>query len=553
MKLQKRPLVSRVPLFALPLLLAGVPAYGAPPDAGQILEGQRPPPVLPPSAAPATRIEEQAVASLPDGVRITVKALHVSGQSVFPEAELLALVNDGIGKELSLAELGQLAARITHHYRQRGYLVARAYLPAQEIRDGRVEIAILEGRLDKVEVSNPAGLADSALAPLAVLPTGQPLHGDSLQQSLLTLADLPGVEVKSTLKPGASIGTSDLLVEVTPGKAVTGSLDFDTYGNRYSGAYRLGGSLYFNNPLKRGDQVSLRAQTSGAGLAYGLVGYQLPLGSHGTRIGAAWSEMRYRLGEDFTRLDADGEASVGSVHMSHPFVRSRALNLYGQARYEAKRLVDRVGLTAVQTDKALDNWTLGINGNSTDAFGGGGSNTFALSYTAGNLGLDATSQTIDAGTAQSQGRFAKTSVSLQRTQRLTDTTSLYLSWTGQWADKNLDSAEKFVLGGIYGVRAYPQGEANGDEGQLATLELRWRANDRWQLQGFYDGGRVTINRNPWLAENNARHLSGASVGATFTSGKTSVNLLAAWRVGSGSPTSDADRTPRVWLQAVHYF
>jgi hemolysin activation/secretion protein len=553
MKHQKRSLALNAHFLALPLLLAGAPVFAAPPDAGRMLEEVRPAPALPPSAVPATRIEEQTPISLPDGVRITVKGLRISGQTAFSEAELLALVKDAVGKELSLAELNQLAARITGHYRKRGYLVARAYLPAQDIRDGQVEIAILEGRLGKVEINNSAALADSALAPVSALATDKPLRKNELEGSLLSLADIPGVEVKSTLKPGESIGTSDLLVEVAPGKAVTGALDFDTYGNRYTGDYRYGGSVYFNNPLNRGDQVSLRAQTSGNGLAYGLAGYQLPVGSHGTRIGAAWSEMRYKLGKDFSALDASGDAGVGSVHVLHPFVRSRVLNLYGQVRFETKKLVDRVGITATQTSKTLDNWTVGFNGDRTDAFGGGGTNSFALSYTSGKLGLDATSQAIDAATAQSNGRFGKTGLSFQRLQKLTDATSFYFSCTGQWADKNLDSAEKFTLGGAYGVRAYPQGEATGDEGQLVTAELRWRANDSWQLAGFYDDGQVTINRNPWVAGNNARHLSGAGVGATFNSGKVSVNLLAAWRVGTGSPTSDVDRTPRAWLQAVRYF
>lgn len=539
--------------LALTLLLAGAPVFAAPPDAGRMLEELRPVLVPPRIEAPVTRIEEPAATSLPDGMRVTVKGLRISGQSVFPEAELLALVHDGIGKELSLAELNQLAARITRYYRQRGYLVARAYLPAQDIRDGRVEIAVLEGRLGKVKVNDTTGLAGSALAPVSALPTDKPLRKDELEGSLLTLADLRGVEVKSTLKPGESIGTTDLLVEVAPGKAVTGALDFDTYGNRYTGEYRLGGSLYFNNPLNRGDQVSLRAQTSGNGLAYGLAGYQLPVGSHGTRIGAAWSEMRYKLGKDFASLDAGGDAGVGSVHVLHPFVRSRVLNLYGQARYETKKLVDRVGITATQTDKTLDNWTVGINGDRTDGFGGGGTNSFALSYTSGKLGLDATSLAIDVATAQSNGRFGKTGASFQRLQRLTGATTFYFSYAGQWADKNLDSAEKFTLGGVTGVRAYPQGEATGDEGQLVTAELRWRANDSWQLTGFYDDGQMNTNRNPWIAGNNARHLSGAGVGATFNTGKVSVNMSVAWRTGTGSPTSDTDRAPRAWLQAVRYF
>lgn len=553
MNSQKRSPVLNARLLAVPLLLLGAPVYAAPPDAGSMLEEIRPAPALPRTEAPAPRIDEQTVANLPNGMRVMVKGLRISGQIVFTEAELMTLVSDGIGKELSLAELNQLAARITQHYRQHGYLVARAYLPAQDIRDGQVNIAILEGHLGKVEIVNAAGLSDSALAPVAALPTGQPLQGNSLEGGLLSLSDLPGVEVKSTLKPGESIGTSDLLVEVSPGKAVTGSVDFDTYGNRYSGDMRIGGSLYFNNPLKLGDQVSLRAQTSGSGLDYGLIGYQLPLGSHGTRVGATWSEMRYLLGKEYGGLDANGEAGVGSVHVQHPFVRSRGLNLYGQARYESKRLVDRVGLFATQIDKTLDNLTLSVSGDRTDAFGRGGVSSFSLSYTSGDLALDAISMALDAATAQSQGSFGKTEFSFQRLQRLTDAASFYFSYAGQWADKNLNSSEKFTLGGAYSVRAYPQGEANGDEGQLATAELRWRAGDNWQFKGFYDEGNVSINRNPWLAALNERRLSGAGVGATFSADQMRVDLLVAWKIGTGVPTSDVDRSPRAWLQAVRYF
>ena len=548
---------SLTTILALSVLFAGMPAFAAPPDAGRLLEEVRPAPALPQPKVPATRVEEQAPASAPDGIRFAVKGVHISGQSVFTEAELLVLVSDSVGKELSMDDLNKLAERITLHYRQRGYLMARAYLPAQEIRDGQVEIAVLEGRLGKVEVNNTAGLASSVLAQVSSLPPGKPLRVNELEGSLLTLADIPGVEVKSTLRPGEAIGTSDLLVEVAPGKEVNGSIDFDTYGNRYVGANRIGASLYFNNPLKRGDQLSIRLQTSGEGLDYSHAGYQLPVGNAGTRIGVAWSEMSYRLGREFAALATNGEASVGSVHAQHPLLRRRALNLYGQARFETKRLTDRIGISATQMDKALDNWTAGFNGNNADGLGwgggSGGSNSFALSYTKGNLGLDAVSLVIDGATAQSSGRFGKISGSFQRLQRLPGAASLYFSFAGQRADKNLDSAEKFSLGGIYGVRAYPQGEANGDEGQLLTAELRWRANDAWQFKGFYDDGRTKINRKPWVAGNNDRHLTGVGMGAVYDTGKVSTSLLAAWRAGTGSPTSDTDRKPRIWFQAVKYF
>jgi hypothetical protein len=71
--------------------------------------------------------------------------------------------------------------------------------------------------------------------------------------------------------------------------------------------------------------------------------------------------------------------------------------------------------------------------------------------------------------------------------------------SGQTASKNLDSSEKFSLGGINGVRAYPQGEASGDEGYRGTVELRHNVMPNVQATVFYDWGKVTINRNPFGA------------------------------------------------------
>jgi hemolysin activation/secretion protein len=64
----------------------------------------------------------------------------------------LPLLKDFVGKELSPDDLQRAADVITRHYRDRGYFVARAYVPAQDIRDGIVEITVLEGRLDRVSV-----------------------------------------------------------------------------------------------------------------------------------------------------------------------------------------------------------------------------------------------------------------------------------------------------------------------------------------------------------------------------------------------------------------
>jgi Hemolysin activation/secretion protein len=142
-------------------------------------------------------------------------------------------------------------------------------------------------------------------------------------------------------------------------------------------------------------------------------------------------------------------------------------------------------------------------------------------------------------------------------QRLTDNNHLYLSFSGQRANKNLDSSEKFSLGGAYGVRAYPQGEGIGDEGYLAILELRHKLSGWAQCILFYDTGSVTINHSPFgPAAPNTRNLSGAGFGANVMLVGLQIKASLAWRTGGGQPTSipaGAVNTPNFWLQVGKVF
>ncbi|MHB8148586.1 MAG: POTRA domain-containing protein, partial [Desulfobulbia bacterium] len=146
--------------------LAALSAHAAPvaPDAGQtIRELQTQPELNAPKTTPPLRLEENVTRrdSAQGDVRIAVNGIHVSGSSAFTAAELEALVADLIGGEHTLAELYQGAARITAYYRERGYIIARAYLPAQEIQDGVVVIAVVEGRIGEQQINNQSRLSDA--------------------------------------------------------------------------------------------------------------------------------------------------------------------------------------------------------------------------------------------------------------------------------------------------------------------------------------------------------------------------------------------------------
>lgn len=550
------------PVFTRPMLtlvvLVCASAYAQPkPDAGQISRDlQQPLELATPKTVAPLRIEGQAVPheGRSTDVRFAVKSIRVSGSQVFPASELEALVADLSGTEHSLAELNAGADRITAYYRERGFVVARAYLPAQDIRDGVVVIAVLDGVLSQQHLSNQSRLPDAqANRFLASVKTGAAVHADQVSRALLLLADTPGVGgIRAALQPGASVGTTDLLVELDPAQAYFASLEADNHGNRYTGEYRVGAAVALNNPFNVGDLLSLRAITSGDLMSYARLAYQLPVGGNGLRVGAAYADTRYKLGEDFAALQAHGTASSISLYATYPFVRSLSSNLWGTLAWEEKKLLDQVDTVANSTaDKRLQLVTVSLTGNRQDAWWGGGQTAFDVSLSTGNLSMDASSLALDtaANSAHSNGTFSKLGYSLSRQQRVSDNYSVALALSGQQASKNLNSSEKFSLGGAAGVRAYPQGEASGDQGFLVSLEARRNLSEQLQAVVFYDAGSVDINRNAFAAGDNTRAIAGAGFGLNGQISKLQFRTSVAWRTHGGDPVSDtAHHQPRWWLQ-----
>lgn len=543
---------------ALLFAVIGAAMAQTPPSGGTLLDATKQALPLPPSTAgvvPGTAA--RPALKLNDSIKVAVNAIHISGARAFNEAELNALIADASGQELTLTKLNEYAQRITRRYRDAGYLLARAYLPAQDIKDGTVEIAVLEGRLGKLHIDNQSSLADTDVAArLSAVKEETALDGTALERSLLLINDLPGIEVKSTLKPGASVGTTDLDIQLESRAPYSGTVEVDNYGNRYAGDLRLGGSLTAANMAGLADALSLRALTA-EGMDYGRLAWQVPINAFGTQAGAAYSDMRYKLGHDFSRLNAHGTANIASIYLLHPFLRSRVANINGQLNYDRKELRDDVDATATHGAKKIDLWSYGASGDRIDGLFGGGLVTWSIAYGAGHLKLDAESAALDQAGHRTGGNFNKLNASLSRLQSLSyadDRLTFFTRLQLQQAGKNLDSAEKTALGGAQAVRAYPQGEAPADDAWLATLELRYSLAPDWQASLFHDAADGRLNHRAIAADAvSRRHLAGNGLGLGYSRiGGLTVQTGIAWRANT-KPTSDIDRSPRIWVQAAQRF
>jgi hemolysin activation/secretion protein len=531
--------------------------------AGGLMQ-QIPPEPIPQKAAPEIRVEQGNAPVTPalDQARILVKSLHVTGQTLYSEADLITIAGFSPGRELNLSELRGMASKIADYYHRNGYFVAQAYLPVQDIKEGSVTIAVLEGHYGNITLQNQSKISDPlANGLLSGLGSGDTIAIDPLESRLLLLSDLPGVNVKSTLAPGASVGTSDLIVAVSPGPSVSGNVEADNEGNRYTGANRAGATVNFNEPFGLGDVLSVRTLDSlNGGLYYGRISYQIAVGK--AQVGIAYAALRYRLGDEFENLQANGTAEFASVYGSYPLIRSRNTNLYILLDFDARTFQDKVDITSTVTDKRAKVGMASLYGNHHDNFGTGGQSSYSLTLTSGDLDIRTpAAQAEDAATSQTNGRYEKLGFNAMRLQGVTDTISLYAALNGQFASKNLDISEKMELGGAYAVRAYPEGEAYADQGYVLNLEARMQLPKfsehmagQMQLIGFVDTGTVTLDKNSWAPGSNTRTLSGAGIGLTWEAANNfEVKAYWAHKLGDAVATSAPDSESRFWIQGVKFF
>ncbi len=540
------------------LTLMGLSSHAiaqTPPDAGQTLQQLGTPPTPPQESKPTQiQLPSSATPGLPGGPQVELVAVTFKGNTVYGSDELRAALGDALGKRYDLVGLRALTEKVSAYYRARGYPFTRAFIPQQEFTSGNLHIEVLEGRYGDVQATGDAAIVSGAQPFLASLPSAGLIESSSLERAMLVLQDQPGIKATPTIKPGKQVGSGDLTVAVERESRFGGDIGIDNAGNRYTGEIRARATLYANSPFLFGDRITLNTLATNENMWLGALDYELPVGGSGLRAQLGYAHTSYALAKEFSYLDATGMARVWTARASYPLLRSQQTNLQLSVAYQHKTLQDNYGYTGTSEEKSSQSWPVALRFDHRDGLGGGGISYGALTWTNGKLSLDNFLAASDALTAKKNGSFNKLNFDIARIQKLPGELSLYGRYSGQWADKNLDSSERFSLGGNFGVRAYPLGEGMGDRGDLVQIELRYKAGGVAPY-AFYDASKVQLNHTPWDTNSNvSRFLSGFGVGVRANYQGWNMDLALASRIKGGNPQADVKtQNLRVWFQADYRF
>jgi hemolysin activation/secretion protein len=548
-------------IAAAALAPASVLAQNAP-DAGSVLQQieQQRRNDLPPESAPLF-VPPAPMRSL-GGDTITVRTFRFAGNTRLTNDTLARVVAPFENRPIDFAGLQNAAIAVATAYREAGWVV-RAYLPQQEIVDDAVTIQVVEATLGAVRVEGQAQRASAKrvkkIAAAGQAP-GAPLDVRELDRGMLLVNDLPGVLATGSLAQGRNHAETDLVLALEDGPLVSGNVVLDDAGTRFTGEERLIVTGSLNGQLGLGDRIEALLLHS-EGSDYQRLAYSQAVGSRGIRVGVNASRLTYDIvTKDFSALDAHGTSSTVGLEGSYPLLRARTHNLFVALNVNQKSF-DNSSAGTTSTDYSVRNASLGLYGNTFDGVLGGGANNLSVSYIRGDVDLSGSPNAfMDSLTTRTAGNFDKLQFAASRLQALTEHVSLYAAVTGQRAGKNLDSSEKFYLGGSDGIRAYPQDEGGGADGLLVNLEARARLPASFNLTGFVDWGQVRVNEDndiPGAVARNRGDFKGAgmTVGWTAQFG-LALKATVSRRIG-GNPFStssgmDQDGTyekTRFWLQA----
>lgn len=542
-----------------------------PPTGGTLLQQLQPSvPQAPALGNPPPELVAPKAVTAPSsgtGPTVAVKGFRIAGLAAERAAPLLPALQKYVGPAKTLADLEDAAKDVEVALQRQGLFLAQAYVPEQNLTDGIVTLQVLPGRIGavKVEVEPGVKVAPEFMDRIVAILRGNPIaERELVERALFTLGDLRGITATSSLTPGDKVGQADLTVKVSAAKGSAYSYDIDNGGSIFTGRVRLNGGVEWFNLAGRGDVASIKAQlTTNGGSQFVRAAWLTPINERGTKLGLAASFLKYKLGSSLEALDADGTAAALSVQLLHPLVRSRNSNLFLTSSFDLRNFDDRVNTLPLKIKKGVTGYfTFGAVGDFRDTFGGGGISNYSANLVAGKLKIKTEDEFVldqSADGFKTNGTYAKIVLTGSRLQVLPNKDYLYFSGSAQVSNKNLDSSEKFSLGGPNGVRAYPAPESPSDEGAIVGWEYRKPLSFEsmpgdWVFALFGDYGVGRVHQKALLGDtsDNTRKLFGHGVGLTY--GGANGLIVKGWVAVRGNTTAQSDDSrTRAYVQLSQQF
>ncbi|EAI0565834.1 ShlB/FhaC/HecB family hemolysin secretion/activation protein [Campylobacter jejuni] len=431
--------------------------------------------------------KEESIYKVSFSFHITNKNINFKDLGL-DEQVLQEALNDYKKESISVQDLQDIANIISYYVQVSGYPAATAYIPQQELKD-QIQINITLGVLGKYVVQNNSSVRDYAIESKLPNHKGEIITTKLVEDAVYKVNEMYGIQTLASLKAGDNPGKTDVVIETTPSDSFVSVLFYgDNYGIKESGRYRDGASMSFNNIAHQGDSLNAYLQRSDEAQTNYSISYTTFLGN--LKITPSYSKRNYALGGAYKNANFIGTSENLGIDLKYPLWITTYNSFYLTSSYYHKKLSNS-RLNIMTIDKSSDTISFSIegvyNGISNDSFSYSANVSYGNVKDGGTTILGMSSKTDGDGF----GKFAKLNVNLNNAYFFNDTFTHLFSLNYQQVvnGATLDSSETISLGDPYGVRAYNNGDREGDNAVVASFGLRMATPLKdFYITPFYDIG-----------------------------------------------------------------
>ena len=270
-------------------------------------------------------------------IKLTLNGAEFVGLDRVAGLSLEEAYQNYVGSEHSLSVLCDIRARANGLLRAQGYL-ATVEIPEQNLGDGVADFRVVFGRLTSVRVRGDAGPSEAVAARYLQKLTQQDVFNTKEAERYLLLADdLPGVNVRLSLRPAAQGQPGDLVGEIAVVRQrAVAFVNVQNFGSQAIGPFgaTAQGEIYDITGL--GDRTSFTAFTT---LDFAeqhtfRVAHDFAVGSEGLRLGGSLTYSTTNPDVNLPGLDVDSESFIASGFASLPIERTRASSVFADLGFD---------------------------------------------------------------------------------------------------------------------------------------------------------------------------------------------------------------------------
>jgi hemolysin activation/secretion protein len=256
-------------------------------------------------------------------VKVKVRRVEVLGSTVFSPAELEAAVASFIGKEATFEELLAIRTAITKLYTDNQYTTSGAFLPPQDVTDGVVEVQVVEGGIEKINIEGLKHLRTGYVRDRIGLAAHPPINLPRLEEALQLLQLDPLIStVQAELSAGTSPGLSVLTLNVKEAKRLTTTVIVENRDSPSVGEIRGTAAISYNNLLGYGDRLNADYGITQGINSYNL-SYEIPLNPRNGTLSLSYANSKSRIIEQpFSDLDINADSETLSLGFRQPIVQT---------------------------------------------------------------------------------------------------------------------------------------------------------------------------------------------------------------------------------------